>query len=151
MEFGSLIVVLFLFILSGLYILRPILVRTRIERRAGSTLRDALTADKERLLQALEELDLEFELDKISQEEHTRSRDLLLAEAAKVLKELDKLPKSSPGKKAKPEPALADDELDRMIAARREELKGKSGAKCPHCSKSVKSDAQYCSHCGGAL
>jgi hypothetical protein len=110
-----------------------------------------LTADKERLLQALEELDLEFELEKVSLEEYTRSRDLLLAEAANVLKELDKLPKSVKSKREDPEPALAEDDLDKMIAARRKELKGERESKCPHCEKSVEGDAQFCSHCGGAL
>ena len=69
MELGSLLVVILLFFLSGLFVLRPFLVKTESGGRAGTTLRDSLVADKERLLQAIEEIDLEFELNKISSEE----------------------------------------------------------------------------------
>ena len=151
MEIGSLLIVLFLFILSGFFVLRPFFAETENERRAGTTLRDSLVAERERLFHAIEELDLEFELEKISSEEYTRNRDILLAEAAKVLKELDDLPKSRGGKSKKTAAVQADDELEKMIADRREQLKGKKSSQCPHCAKPVDKGAQFCSHCGGAL
>ena len=151
MEIGSLLIVLFLFMLSGFFVLRPFFVETENERRAGTTVRDSLVAERERLLHAIEELDLEFELKKISSEEHTRSRDILLAQAAKVLKELDDLPKSSRSRPESADPVKANDDLEKMIADRRKQLKGEQSTQCPHCGKSVDKGAQFCSHCGGAL
>ena len=110
-----------------------------------------MIAERERLLNAIEELDLEFELKKISSAEHTRNRDILLAEAAKVLKELDGLTDSSGGKRKKAALKKEEDDLEKMIADRREQLKGDKSIKCTHCGKSIEKDAQFCSHCGGAL
>ncbi len=151
MESGSFIVVLFIFILSGFYILRPFFVSSNRGGRAGSTLRDSLVAERERLLSAIEELDLEFELKKISVTEHSRNRDILLAEAAKVIKELDDLPGSKPGKSKKSASTQKGDDLEKMIADRRKQLKGDRKIKCAKCGKSVEQGAQFCSHCGEAL
>jgi hypothetical protein len=151
MEFGSLLIVFFIFLLSGLYILRPFLVSTDTEGRAGSTIRDSLVADRERLLLAIEDLDLEFELKKISSDEHARNRDILLSEAAKVLKDLDNLPKTGSAKQKKTDPVQDDADLEKMIADRRKQLKGDMPMKCPHCGEAVDKGGQFCSHCGGAL
>lgn len=151
MESGSFLVVLFIFILSGFYILRPIFISSNRGGRAGSTRRDSLVAERERLLSAIEEIDLEFELKKISAEEHSRNRDILLAEAAIVLKGLDDLPRSSTGKRKKAATTQKSDDLEKMIAARRKQLKGDKKIRCAQCGKSVDHDAQFCSHCGGAL
>jgi hypothetical protein len=151
MELGSLLIVIFLFILSGLFILRPFFVHTGAGGRAGTTIRDSLVAERERLLHAIEEIDLEYELDKISPEEHTRNRDILLSEAAIVLKELDDLPKSGSAKRKKAAPVQKEDDLEIMIADRRKQLKGEISLKCPRCGESVEKGASFCSHCGGAL
>lgn len=151
MELGSLIIVLFIFLLSGIFILRPFLVSTETRGRSGTTIRDSLVADRERLLHAIEELDLELELKKISPEDHTRNRDILLAEAAKVLKELDNLPKTSANKRKKPAHVQEDDNLEKLIADRRKQLRGEMYVKCPHCGEAVDQGGQFCSHCGGAL
>ena len=151
MEIGSVLIVLLLFFLSGVFVLRPFLLKTESKGRAGTTVRDSLVAEKERLLQAIEEVDLEFELEKISSAEHTRSRDLLMVEAAGVLTELDKLPKSKSAKKKKTAPVQGEDVLEKMVADRRKQLNSDQSVKCPHCDEPVEKGAQFCSHCGGAL
>ena len=151
MEFGSVLIVILIFFLSGFIILRPFFVNSNSERRAGSTMRDALVADRERLLHSIEELDLEFELKKISSKEHTRNRDILLTEAVKVLKELDNLPKSSAKKRKSAAPVQAGDDLENMITDRRKQLKSDISTKCPHCGEAVDKGTQFCSQCGGAL
>ena len=151
MEFSSLLIVIFIFVLSGIFIMRPFLVDEKTSRRSGSSRIDSLMAEKERLLLAIEELDLELELEKISSGEHHRNRDILLAEAADVIKQLDKLQKpSSSKKKTIPEPK-ADDDLERLINERRQQLKNEKTLKCPKCGNSVEKGAQFCSHCGESL
>ena len=152
MQSGSFIIVIFIFVLSGFYILRPIFVGSNRGARSGSSRRDSLIAERERLLNAIEELDLEFELNKISSTEHARNRDILLAEAAKVLYELDGLSGSS-GRKQKKAASNKDedDDLEKLISERRKQLKGEKSIKCTLCGKPIDKDAQFCSHCGGAL
>jgi len=131
MEFSSLLIVIFIFVLSGVFIMRPFLVEEKTTRKSGSTRTDSLTAEKERLLLAIEDLDLEFELEKISSVEHNRNRDILLSEA-------------SP-------PPKADGDLERMINERRQQLKSEKSLKCPKCGEAIDRGAQFCSHCGEAL
>ena len=114
-------------------------------------MRDTLVAERERLLHSIEELDLEFELKKISSKEHTRNRDILLTEAVKVLKELDNLPKSSAKKRKKAASVQAGDDLEKMISDRRNQLNNDISSKCSHCGENVDKGAQFCSQCGGAL
>lgn len=150
MEFSSLLIVIFLFVLSGVFIMRPFLVDEKEPRRVGSSRSDSLLAEKDRLLLAIEELDQEFELEKISEEEHNRNRDILLSEAAEVIKQLDKSQKSSSSKKKKPVTQETDDDLERLINERRKQLKSEKTLTCPKCGNAVDSGAQFCSHCGEA-
>ena len=152
MEFSSLLIVIFIFILSGVFIMRPFLVEEKKPKRSGSSRADSLIAEKERLLLAIEELDLEHELDKISGQEHNRNRDILLAEAVDVLKQLDKIQKPGSSKKKKPPTsAKVDDNLEKLINERREQLKNNKSLKCPSCDQAVNEGAQFCSNCGEAL
>ena len=152
MEFSSLLIVIFIFILSGVFIMRPFLVEEKKPKRAGSSRTDSLFAEKERLLLAIEDLDLEHELDKISAQEHNRNRDILLAEAADVIKQLDKIQKPGSSKKKKPSTSTKTaDDLERLINERRQQLKNDKSLKCPSCDKAVIEGSQFCSNCGEAL
>jgi len=150
MTFGSILIVLLIFILSGYYIIRPFLVKSEFTGRSSSSIYDSLSAERERLLLAIEELDLELDLNKISSREHSRNRDILLAEAAEVLRKLDKYKKSGKGKKATPVKAEPDD-LEKMIIDRKKQLKAEKSRSCSHCGKTVKDNDQFCSHCGETL
>ena len=151
MTIGSFFIVLLIFILTGVFILRPFLVKEEISGRSSSSIYDSLIAERERLLSAIEELDLELELNKISSKEHSRNRDLLLAEAAGVLKKLDKQGKQVKTQKSTQKVEVPGDDLEKMIAARRKELQSNKSRSCPNCGKDVQQDDQFCSHCGESL
>jgi len=151
MEFSSILIVIFIFILSGIFVLRPFFVDEKTSGRAGSSRIDSMMAEKERLLLAIEELDQEFELEKISEEEHNRNRDILLSEAADVINQLDKLQKPSSSRKKAVQQPKADDDLERLINERRLQLKNEKSLNCPKCGKTIGEGAQFCSHCGEAL
>jgi hypothetical protein len=151
MTLGSFLIVLLIFILAGLIIIRPFLFKSGVAGRSSSSTYDSLIAEKERLLSAIEELDLELELNKISITEHSRNRDLLLAEAAVVLKKIDKHEKSVKSKTPITDLEEPDEDLEKMIAARRQELQSKRSRSCPNCERTVLQDDQFCSHCGESL
>jgi hypothetical protein len=151
MALSSIFILLGIFLLAGVIIIRPLFVESDTGLGSNQGEYDSLLAEKERLLSSIEDLELEYELKKISSKEYTRNRDLLLAEAAEVLKQLDKIavplkdaPRTSPATKA-------GDDLDALIEARRRELAGEKSSGCPHCGKNVKADDQFCSHCGKEL
>lgn len=151
MALSSFLIVLVIFILAGFVIIRPFLVE--LDTR-GTTLprkNDSLLAEKERLLSSIEDLDLEYDLKKISSREHTRNRDILLSQAAEVLMKLDKLEKTAPVENRISSDPSGEDDLEKMIKARRHELKGEKSSYCSHCGKIVKPDDQFCGQCGEKL
>ena len=150
MTFPSTLVTLFIFILAGILVLRPFLVQDS-RKKTGLGIYDSLLAEKERLYASIEDLDLDLELDKISPEVHAQSREDLLVEAARVLKELDDYQRKTGKKRSKPEVVTDDQKLDRMIAERRKELLAAQADQCPNCGKPVLEGDQFCSHCGDRL
>lgn len=148
MAFSSLIIVIFIFLLAGLVVIRPILEDAPGQSYGTSGQADSLLAERERLYAAIEELDLNLELQKISEEEYAQARQELLIQAAAVVEKLEKLPSSARKKKKSGRVNAGDDELDRLIAERRKALKHAKEALCPSCGKAISPADQFCSHCG---
>jgi len=96
-------------------------------------------------------LDLEYDLQKLSSQEHTRNRDILLSQAAEVLVQLDKLEKKVPKNMRVSSPVENKDDLEAMIETRRRELKADKSRFCSHCGKAVKPEDQFCGKCGEKL
>jgi hypothetical protein len=151
MSFASFLIVALIFILTGLFILRPFLVKSETKGRSSSSLYDSLIAERERLLSAIEELELELDLKKISEKEYSRNRDLLLVEAAEVLKKIDKYQKKHKIKDVDISTQTEEDDLERLIAERRKQLKTQRFRTCSNCEKEVGENDQFCSHCGEEL
>lgn len=151
MAFGSLLIVLVIFILSAVIIIRPFWVEIDASRVSLPGKYDSLLAERERLFSSIEDLDLEYDLKKISSREHTRNRDILLAQAAEVLMQLDRLDIPAQKNQQSSATPVVEDDLEKMIAARRRELKEKKSNFCSNCGKAVKAGDQFCSHCGEEL
>jgi hypothetical protein len=149
MTLPSFIIVLFIFILSGVIVLRPFLEQKQAKIPSKAGVYDSLLAERERLLSAIEELDLDLELSKISPGEHAQDRNLLLSQAADVLKELDRYSKPKKTKKATASVKdVGEDELEKMISERRMQLKEEKADLCSSCGDPISPDDQFCSHCG---
>ena len=120
MDLGSIFLVLALFTLVGLFISRPFFERKEVVSGAETTLldhqRSALLAERDRILNALQELDFDYALGKIPEEDYPEQRSFLLQGGADVLRQLDALQ----------EEVASDDveaRLEAAIAARRADAK----------------------------
>lgn len=151
MVMSSFIVVLIIFILSAIVILRPFLVPQKQAKVRSSERYDALFAERERLYSNIEELDQALELNKISPDDHTQSRTMLLNQAALVLAQLDKIGGKPKKQRVKDTSSDIDNELEQMIKVRRETLQKDKSAICPHCDEPVEAGDQFCRKCGEAL
>lgn len=135
-------------------------------RGTRSTLADeseihSLLAERERILDALQELDFDRLTGKILPDEYPVLRAGLLKKGADVLRRLDALQNGLPSKdddaedEARIEIQSAanppDDEIEALIAARRLACKVRSGGFCPACGKPVLVSDRYCPSCGKAL
>ena len=143
------------------------------ERRGRRTTAEAhevsaLMAERDRVVNALQELDFDFNLNKIPAEDYPVQRAELLKKGAEVLKKLDELAPNEVGASAEDrvEKAVAarradlastsdtvrdDDDVEALIAARRKTRKEKSGGFCPRCGKPVLVSDRFCPHCGKSI
>jgi hypothetical protein len=90
MTIPSFIITLILFLLTGLIILRPVLVESDQNQKISDE-KDFLLAERERLFSAILDLDQDHDLQKISDQEYTTRRKILQRQAADVLMRIDQL------------------------------------------------------------
>lgn len=96
MDIGSIFLILGLFLLVALFVARPL-----IEQRSTVVTREehdysALLAERDRLLNALQELDFDYTLGKIPEEDYPAQRASLLTRGANVLRQIDALQPEAP-------------------------------------------------------
>lgn len=170
MELGSLFLVLAVIVIVGVYLYAPFTTNARRTRKLETNEVSALKAERDRVINSLQELDFDHTLGKIPVEDYPDQRALLLKKGADILRRLDELApvstsalnaeariekataagRADMGSKA-PVTAANDDELESMIAARRKEHKSKSAGFCPKCGKAVLVSDKFCPSCGKSL
>ncbi|MBI3162552.1 MAG: zinc-ribbon domain-containing protein [Chloroflexi bacterium] len=170
MELGSLFLVFAVIVIVGMYLYAPFTTRGRRLRKAESNEVSALKAERDRVIDSLQELDFDFKLGKIPEGEYPDQRATLLQKGANILRKLDELApamSSSINAEARIEKATAavradsaskraavadaDDDIEAMIAARRKQHSGKSAGFCPKCGKPVLVSDKFCPSCGKSL
>lgn len=170
MELGSIFLILAVLIMVGVYLYAPFMGRTR-RLRADETLEvSALKAERDRVINSLQELDFDHNLKKIPAEDYPEQRAALLQKGADILRQLDtlipvasstnnvesRIEKAAAAARADSSAtakvaALADDDLEAMISARRKDHKSKSAGFCPKCGKAVLVSDKFCPSCGKSL
>jgi hypothetical protein len=168
MELAAIFFSLAILILVGVYLYAPFM-----ERRAQRVTEEehelsALMAERDRVINSLQELDFDFKLGKIPEEDYPTQRASLLQKGADILRKIDSLAlqpvsgqntearlekaiaaRRADGARAKPE--VSDDDLEAMIVARRKGRKNKSAGFCPRCGKPVMVTDRFCPSCGKSL
>lgn len=181
MDIGSILLILALFVLVAWYVSRPIFEHRPLSRAARAVNQaehelSALLAERDRVLQMLQELDFDYTLGKIPQADYPDQRNLLLQRGAEIFSQLDAL---QPELEAAPavdrlEQAIAarraqqsqpkvtvrlngngaavpDDDLERQIASRRRARQEKTGGFCPKCGKPIQKSDRFCPKCGASV
>jgi len=165
MQLVSIFLVLGIAIFVGLYLYEPFLERRPRRVTADEHELSALLAERERTLSALQELDFDYKLGKVPEEEYPAQRASLLQKGAEILKRLDELSlqKAADDKDADIEGAIAsrrkkiaarnitDDDIESLIVRRRKGRTTKTAGFCPKCGKAVMASDRFCPSCGKAL
>lgn len=168
MELTAIFFSLAVLILVGIYLYAPFM-----ERRARRVTEEehelsALMAERDRVINSLQELDFDFKLGKIPEDDYPAQRTNLLQKGAEILKKIDALAPqlvSTQDTEARLEKAIAarradgavataavtDDELEAMISSRRKGRTKKSAGFCPRCGKPVMVTDRFCPACGKSL
>ncbi|MBE3119474.1 MAG: zinc-ribbon domain-containing protein [Candidatus Atribacteria bacterium] len=158
MEPAAIFLLLIVLAFIVLFVTRPFFERRRVRAAENSHELSFLLAERERLLTGLQELDFDQTLGKIPAEDYPAQRAELLQKGAEVLRQLDtltpgvarqtggKVPR--PGSAPKPTAPLSDDDLEDLLAKRRNGRKDKTAGFCPKCGKPVLQSDVFCPSCG---
>jgi hypothetical protein len=178
MDIGSIFLLLALVTLVVFFIIQPFFSRRPIMARPVSPKQPVLNlqAERDRVIQSLQELDFDYSLGKVPEEDYPSQRNVLLQRGAEVLQRLDALqPQPPPQQKrdrledalearrqtlaqgaAAPVAANPNENLEAMILARRRARNGsapreKSVGFCPQCGKPIQKSDRFCPKCGKEL
>jgi hypothetical protein len=152
MDLGSMFIILAIFLLVALFISRPFFENTAYQEQEGNDRFSHLLAERERLLDALEELDFDHSLGKVAENAYQYRRQTLLQQGAQVLQELEEFrPQADASSAESAARAAEEDPLEAMIAARRAEVRETSRSYCPQCGNRVQKTDKFCGKCGSEL
>ncbi len=160
MDLGALMLVLMLLALAGGYVALPFfserMVAGQILRSEREQRRSRLLAERERILVALQEIEMDEKLGKLPSDEYQQQRMEWLLKGEVVLKDLQALEAVEVSRVAAQfTPVVRHsgdlDELEQLIAARRQTRNEKSGGFCPQCGKPVQKSDRFCAGCGTSL
>lgn len=168
MELGSVFLILAVFIIVGMYLYAPFMSKPRKLSTSEMHEVSTLKAERDRVINSLQELDFDFKLGKIPEEDYPEQRAELLKKGSEILRQLDELQpvyaaartaesrieKAAAAKRAdsaSDNAAFSDEEIEAMLAARRKQHKSKSAGFCPKCGKPVLAADNFCPSCGKSL
>ena len=149
MEIGAILFSLAMLLLVAAYVLQPLSTSGRGGYRDTSRELSALLAERDRVLDSIQEIDTDHSMGKVSEQDYQNQRSSLALEGANILRSIDELKRDG----APDESAM---ELESAVA----ELRGKSSApnsqkntqgSCPTCGEAIHLSDRFCSNCGEAL
>lgn len=166
MDIGSILLVLAVFVIAAVFVVRPLLdggsgMVSEEEKNLSS-----LFAERERILDALSELDFDHEMGKVPEETYQAQRKLLAEAGVDVLRKID-ASQTNGSTKTSGDPIEAvvaerkqanaaetdeNDPLEAMIASRRSQQTAPAAGKfCSQCGRGIHPGDKFCSHCGNVL
>jgi hypothetical protein len=149
MDLGSLFVGLALVILVAAYIIKPILDRTGTTISETERRLSMLQAEQDRVLAAIEELEMDQTMGKVAQEDFHVQRQELLVRGADLLREQDELdPRGMDGEVADEGLASLESEFEAAVAKLRGSAEGPSVGFCGACGSTLISGDRFCASCG---
>jgi NADH pyrophosphatase NudC (nudix superfamily) len=168
MQITAIFFTLAILILVAIYLYAPFMERRARRVTEQEQELSTLMAERDRVINSLQELDFDYKLGKIPEDDYPAQRATLLQKGADVLRQIDSMsPQPAPLQNADEriekaiaarradasvaKPQLDDEDLESMIAARHKSRKEKSSGFCPECGKPVMVSDRFCPACGKAL
>ncbi len=151
MDIGAVLFILGLLGLVAAYVGRPLLEQRGLKVTEEDREFSSLLARRDRVLDALEELDMDRHMKKIDSDDYQRRRAELVSEGAEVLRQLDQLNAnleiSTEGESADVEGRIEQ----QVIRLRQQKEKQPSTTYCPACGAEALASDRFCTQCGEPL
>lgn len=152
MDINSILFILALLILVGLFVAQPLAARQSVVVSPMEQEISTLLAERDRILEALTELDFDHSMDKVPEENYPAQRATLVEQGAQVLRQLDTHQQETGKLQSEMgEVRGQSDELEILIANRRKSRIEQPASFCHNCGKPVQPEDQFCAHCGLAF
>lgn len=152
MDISALIITLALGLLVGAYIARPLLRDRALEVNEKRQELSVLEAERDRILAALQELELDYKMGKVTPEDYQASRTEWMAEGAQVLRQIDELTPAGPLQAAE---GGTDGDMEMALESAVARLRAVQGeAKegfCAQCGEALVAGDRFCSRCGAPV
>jgi hypothetical protein len=168
MDIGSILLFIAILIFVALFISRPFLKHDAFITTDEEVEYSALLAERDRIINALQELEFDHVLGKIPENIYPSQRSSMLEKGALVLKKIDEYQGSSVSDDidtrleaaieshradglALESETIDDEEIEEMIAQRLRARKGKMSGFCSQCGTPYQQSDRFCSKCGQLL
>jgi hypothetical protein len=146
MDFGSLLFVIGLMLVVGVYLALPFIERkTEIVSPAEREM-SALQAQQDRILSRLADLEMDMEQGKLLESHYLAQRRDLLTLGADILRQIDALSEAAP----ELDSSSMEDEIEAAVARLRGG-KETSDRFCPSCGAAIVPGDLFCAKCGAGL
>ncbi len=148
MDIGSILAGLALALLTVAFVAIPLIQHRGKDVTDKERLSSELQAGRDRVLNNLQELEMDFNTGKILEKDFREQRQALMKKGADILRRIDVL---NAGGDVSPEGDEIDDEIEAAIAQIRSEKEDENGGFCPSCGSEVKVGDLFCIRCGNTL
>jgi hypothetical protein len=148
MDLGSFLIILALAVLTIAFVGKPLIERQSVSISPKERRLSTLQAERERVLGAIQELDMDHAMGKILQEDFDAQRKLLVSHGAKIIKMIDEVRR--PGRATTEEMDL-DTEIEAAVARLRGVGGGIAIGICDSCGGPVGERDRFCARCGAEL
>jgi hypothetical protein len=136
----------------GAYIARPLLREREVEVSEKRQELSVLEAERDRILSALQELELDSTMGKIPPDDYQASRQEWMVRGARVLRQIDEITLSAPLHMAE---RRSDREMEMELESAVARLRGEQGEAvggfCGQCGEPLVAGDRFCSHCGAPV
>ncbi len=156
MEIGAILFSLAMILLVAAYVLQPLSGSERGEHRDTNQRLSALQAERDRVFDSIQEIDMDHSMGKVPEEDYLRQRRALALEGAEILRKIDELLLPTG---AKPRGKTPEMELEAAVARLRgissppslKKVESNSQGACPECGQANFHGDRFCANCGVAL
>jgi len=147
MDIGSTLILLGVAVCVAAFVFRPLVEKPAAAERLYDRRASALQAELDRVLATIQELEMDFAMEKIDAADHQAQRAALAARGASLMRQRDEL---SGGAAVGQEVASLEALVEAEVARLREAGASPAGF-CGGCGQPAEAGDRFCVRCGAAL